>query len=106
MYSIDVYIRTDNQGIRNAVKAILPGESDPRVNVYDYRWSEGKDEFGVEVLNIMIRFDLKDDRDSILNSLRGLEGVINACDEGSYIRPHLCGGNNEPCIIEEGGVYK
>lgn len=106
MYSIDVYIRTNNQGLRTAVKNILPRKEDPKVNPYEYRWNEGKDEWGIETLNIMIRFDSKDDRDDLLNSLKGLNGVINACESGSYVRPHLCGGDAVPCTIEDGGVFK
>jgi hypothetical protein len=106
MYSIDCYIRTNNQGIRTAVTAILPDKNDPRVNIYDYRLKEDVDEEGVGFLHAMIRFDLKSDRDSILNSIKGLNGVINACEDGSFVRPHICGGDDEPCVIEDGGVYK
>lgn len=106
MYSIDVYIRTNNPGVRNAVKALLPTEDDPKVNPYDYRWNEGADEEGIETLNSMIRFNLKDDRDDLLNSIKGLNGVINACEPGSFVRPHLCHGDDAPCTIEDGGVYK
>lgn len=107
MYSIDIYIRTNNQGIRNAVKAILPHENDPRVNPYQYTLDEEFEDIdGVMVLNAMIRFDLETDRDEVLNSAKGLNGVINACEKGSHVRPHKCNGDDAPCVIQEGGVYK
>jgi hypothetical protein len=106
MYSIDVCIKTNKPGIRTTVRAILLDKNDPKVNPYDYQLSEGLDEFGIMVLKAMIRFDSKDDRDEVLINAKGIEGVINACEDGSYVRPHLCGGDDAPCTIEEGGIYK
>lgn len=106
MYSIDCLITTDNDGIRNAVNQLLPTVNDPKVNIYDYQNKEGVNSDGVAFLMCKIRFNVKSDRDGILNSIKGLTGVVNACDMPSYVRPHVCGGDSVPCTIEDGGIYK
>jgi hypothetical protein len=107
MWSIGIQITTDNEGIRTAVKNLIPAEDDPKVNTYDYRYDpDDAAEDGTKQIRCEIRFDVKADRDDVLNSLKGLAGVINACETPSYVRPHLCNGDDAPCTIEEGGVYK
>jgi hypothetical protein len=107
MYSIGICITTDNPGIRTAVINLLPAVDNPKVNTYDYRYeANGFSLDGTKQITCEIRFNVKEDRDQCMDNLKGLTGVITACDTPSYIRPHVCGGNASPCVVEEGGVYK
>lgn len=107
MWSIGIQITTDNPGIRTAVENLIPAEDDPNVNAYDYRYNpDGFAEDGTKQITCEIRFNVKEDRDNVMDGLKGLSGVITACDSPSYIRPHRCWGDVAPCTIEEGGVYK
>jgi hypothetical protein len=105
MWSLGCLITTNNQGTINAVKQILPSEGDPNVNIYDYYIDEGTKD-GFDYLRCEIRFDLKPHRDDVLASIKGLSGIINACESPSYVRPHKCNGDSSGCGPEEGGIYK
>lgn len=96
-YSLDCFIKTDNDGIRNAVKQLIPDVNDARVWNGEYVYSEFEDiKDGIMVFNCIVRFHVKPDRDSITNSVKGLAGVINACEAGSSIREHKCYHDETP----------
>lgn len=88
-YSLDCYIKTNNQGIRNAVKQLIPSIEDNRIwdGEYDYKEYEEEE---VSVFSCMVRFNVKADRNAIINSVRGLAGVIHSCEVGSFVREHKC----------------
>lgn len=94
-YSLDCYIKTNNQGIRNAVKQLVPSIEDSRVwnGQYDYKETE---EEGVAVFSCMVRFNTKADRDGVTNSVRGLAGVIHNLESGSFVREHKCYHDETP----------
>lgn len=103
-YSLDCYIRTNNQGIRNAVKHLIPGIDDSRVwdGQYDFDEFEGIED-GIMVFACMVRFNVEADRTSIVASVKGLAGIINACEIGSFVREHKCYHDEEEskrCEIE------
>ena len=85
LYSLDCYIRTNNDGIRNAVKQLIPSIDDSRVWDGEYDYNNGANE-GIEIFNCSVRFYTEVDRDSITASVKGLAGVINACENGSYVQ--------------------
>ena len=88
-YSLQCCIKTDNNGIRNAVKQIIPDENDSRIWDSQYSCVDTMDEDG-KVFICNISFHVKSERDGIINSIKGLEGVINACEIGSYVREYKC----------------
>jgi len=99
MYSIDGYIVCNNQGVLNAVQAILPNELDPRIDG-EFIYSEFTDEDGNNVLNFIIRFKPvnKADRDSLFASLNGIDGLFHKCEAGSFYGYHTCGNYEDPPV--------
>ena len=99
-YSIKVHINSDNQGILTAVKNVIPTTDDPIVAPNGLNIQEG-DFFGVGYFMADIQFNKALDRDEVLQTIKGLEGVINGCLSGSkvvgYIKKH---GEGLPCEIE------
>ena len=92
-YSIKVHINSDNQGILNAVKNVIPAIDDPIVNPEHYNIQEGiLSPFDFNFFMADIQFNEKIDRDAVLQSIKGLSGIINACLSGSqvigYIHKH------------------
>ena len=101
-YSLDCYIRTNNNGIRNAVKQLIPDKNDSRVWDGEYQCDEIEDE-GVTAFVCKVRFNLESDRASVVASVKGLAGVINACEDGSFVREHKCYHDEtptRPCVVE------
>lgn len=103
-YSLDCHIKTDNEGLRNAVKQVIPSKDDPRVFGEAYDFSETKDPVdGITIFSCSVRFHLEADRNGITNSVKGLAGIIQACEDGSFIREHKCFHDEEiprPCEEE------
>lgn len=96
-YSLDCYIKTNNQGIRNAVKQLIPSIEDDRVWSGQYSYNETVDPFdGISIFSCSIRFNLEADRNGIINSIKGLAGVINSCEVGSFVREHKCYHDETP----------
>lgn len=87
-YSLNCYIRTNNDGIRNAVKQLIPDINNPLVWDGEYDFNEFVDEDEISVFNCSVRFHTKADRDDITASVKGLAGVINACEGGSFVREY------------------
>ena len=85
-YSINFYIKTDKNGIRDAVKQLIPDVDDSRVWNGKSITSDAPDEDGVMVFKGSVCFDTKSGRDGVLNSIKGLAGVIHACESGSFVR--------------------
>lgn len=96
-YSLDCYIKTNNAGIRNAVKQVIPAIDDSRVwdKEYDFHEFEDSDD-GIMVFNCMVRFNIESERNDITASVKGLAGIINACEEGSFVREHECYHDESP----------
>ena len=86
-YSIQTYIKTDNDGIRNAVQQLIPSKDDPRIWDVAYTCIDTINEDG-KVLVINTAFYVKSERDGVVASMKGLAGVINACELGSYIKEY------------------
>ena len=96
-YSLDCHIKTNNAGLRNAVKQVLPSIDDTRVWGGAYDFSEFEDPFdGVIIFSCSIRFHLEADRRGVTNSVKGLTGIIQACEDGSYVREHKCYHDETP----------
>ena len=90
-YSIKVHINSDNQGILNAVKNVIPSIDDPVIATDGLNIQEG-DILGVNYFMADIQFNEEVDRDIALQSIKGLDGIINGCLSGSkvigYIQKH------------------
>jgi hypothetical protein len=106
-YSIQACIKTSNQGRRNAVKQLIPSPDDSRIWDIGYTCVDTVDEDG-EVLIINASFHIKSERDGVVASMNGLDGVIQGCDFGSYIRKYktwhdeaVNGVPPRPCEQEE-----
>ena len=99
-YSIKIHINSDNQGILNAIKNVIPSIDDPVVAMDGLNIQEG-DLFGVSYFMADIQFKEEVDRDAALITIKALDGVINACLSGSkvigYIQNH---GEGLPCEQE------
>lgn len=83
--SIQAYIKTANDGRRNAVMQVLPNADDSRIWNVGYVLIDTVDEDG-KVLVINISFNVESDRNGVYNSMKGLEGIIQGCEFGSFIR--------------------
>jgi len=98
-YSLDCHIKTDNAGLRNAVKQVIPSIEDSRVWDGSYTFDEFEDPFDLEgtmVFSCSVRFHLEADRNGITNSVKGLDGIIQACEDGSFVREHKCYHDETP----------
>lgn len=111
IYEIQGHIKTDNNGIRTAVSAILPAVDDPKFHDglgADYRYIDTVDEeSGIKVIIFRYVYTLEVDRENLLSSLKGLAGVINGCEAGSFIKPIGCNHDTNPptrCEVQVGGV--
>jgi hypothetical protein len=104
-YELQIRAKTNNSGIRTAVKAQLPSEGDPRfataqLDLYSFR--DGVDDAdGIKVIEARYLYTLESDATALLNSLKGLAGVINSCEDGSYITPFKNNHLENPSIISE-----
>lgn len=104
--SIKIHINSNNQGILNAVKNIIPAIDDPIVNPKYYNIQEGiLSPFDFQFFMADIQFNDEIDRDAILQSIKGLDGVIHSCLPGSeiigYINKHDEGFSCEQETISE-----
>lgn len=104
-YSLDIKLITNNAGIRNAVKNILPSDSDPKIWPDEYIVTESEEENGDKFVYATLPFHDKTERDNFRADLKGLGGVIHACLSGSYIRRLILVGHEEgetgKCIPED-----
>ena len=103
IYSLDLYIMTDNSGLRNAVKAVLPASNHATVWETEYEVVEGTNFDGNDFLRAEIRFNTSGDRTAVCNSVKGLVGIVDACEVGSYVREHRCYHDEippKPCEVE------
>jgi hypothetical protein len=105
-YSLDCYIKTGNLGIRNAVKQLIPDENDPRIWDAQHIKKDIIAEDEIPVFVCMVRFHAKSDRAGVVASIKGLSGIIHACEISSFVRElktwHDEDINNPPrhCEIE------
>lgn len=112
IYEIQGRIKTDNTGLRTAVLNLLPSSDDPQFHGglgADYTFDDGVDEDGTKVISFRYIYTLETERESLLSSLKGLSGMINACEEGSFIKPIGCNHDTNPptsCEVQVGGVNK
>lgn len=95
-YSLDCHIITNNSGIRNAVKQLIPSINDPRVWGGEYKFKEDLNEDGIMVFHCMVRLYTEDDRNGVLSSVKGLTGIIHACEKGSVVKGHKCFHDETP----------
>jgi hypothetical protein len=84
-YSIQAYIKTSIQGLGNAVKQLIPSPDDSRIWDTGYACVDTVDEGG-PVFIINISFHVESDRHGVYDSIKALDGVIQGCDIGSYVR--------------------
>ena len=97
-YLLQVNATTSNQGLINAIVRQLPDIDD--VDIYNdgyyvtygseednkaYNESLGLPYIGLHSVKGYIKFYSDNDRLGIVTSLRGLQGIINSCESGSYI---------------------
>ncbi|MCK5615444.1 hypothetical protein KAR91_76985 [Candidatus Pacearchaeota archaeon] len=85
IFDIYITISTDNQGILNAIKNVLPLRESSKVWPDEYNIVETENSISGE-----IKFYDIAERIGFLNSLKGLHGVISQCDAGSIIKTHEC----------------
>lgn len=86
-YSIQAHIKTDNNGVRNSVKELCVDPDDSRICDVEYECIDTVDEDG-KVLILNMTFHLESDRDGVTSAMKGLAGVINACELGSFIKEY------------------
>ena len=102
-YSLGLYIVTNNTGKLIAVRNLLPLKEDGRIWPDEYKLVEGKTDEDNDYLLAEIRFNTIEERAGILNSVKGIEGVLHQCLAGSFIRQHKCYHDEEDskkCEVE------
>lgn len=90
LYSLDLHIINNKYGILNAIKNLLPNNTDSRVWPNQYTLNESVTDNGDKYISVSIRFYDINERSGVLNSVKGVQGVLRQCLSGSYIRTHLC----------------
>lgn len=95
-YSLDCHIITNNNGIRNAVKQLIPSIDDSRIWGEEYEYYEKPNEDGVMIFSCRIRFHIKTERSAITSSVHGLQGILMACENESFVREHKCFHDETP----------
>lgn len=102
-YSLGIHIVINNSGKLTAIKNLLPLRGDGRIWPDEYELFEGEDDDGNDYLLAEIRFNNIEERTGILNSIKGIEGMLHQCLPGSFIRQHKCYHDEEDggkCEIE------
>ena len=88
-YSLQCYIKTPTAGIRNAVQQLIPSIDDNRVWNGEYSSITIQDPAdNITIFICDVRFNVESDRNNLTTSVKGLAGVINACEEGSFVREY------------------
>ena len=96
IFSLDIWIKTTNQSMIDAIENILPVSTDDRVNPQYHELKQTIDQFdGLPVLAGMIRFNDDNDRQDVFNSMIDVDGIFTGCEIGSYIKFHDCNLPNE-----------
>lgn len=96
-YSLLCVIKTDNNGRRNAVQQVLPDIDDSRIWNVEYENVDTVDhDDGIKVLIINISFHVESDRNGVFNSVKGIEGIIQGCEFGSYMKEIKCYHDETP----------
>ena len=84
--AIKIHINSDNQGLLNAVKNVIPAINSPIVDPEGYNIQEGiLIPFDFSFFMADIQFKEEIDRDTVLQNIKGLNGIINGCLSGSKI---------------------
>jgi hypothetical protein len=84
--SIKIHINSNNQGLVNAIRNVIPAKDDPMVDAEGYNIQEGPlSPFDYNFFMADIQFKEEIDRDTVLKNIKGLDGVIHACLPGSQI---------------------
>ena len=102
-YSLGLHIVLNNTGKLAAVKNLLPLKEDNNVWPDEYKLVEGKDDDDNDYLLVEIRFNNIEERSGVLNSIKGIEGILHQCLPGSFIRQHKCYHDEEDsrkCEVE------
>lgn len=94
--AIKIHINSKNQGLLNAVKNLISAIDDSIIDSDNYNIQEGiLSPFDYNFFMADIQFIDEVDRDTVLDSIKGLNGIINACLPGSqvigYIHKHAEG---------------
>lgn len=87
-----------NQGIRNAVTNILPLKGDNKLwqgnqynsDVDEYELGEAYNIDNQLALFFKLPFNIEAERDNQYNALKAVSGLLNNCEDGSYIWLVLC----------------
>lgn len=92
-HNIDGFIIA-NRGIRNAVMALFNGIDNSHLWDVEYSLGEidGDDvifDKNKTAIVFHICFNAENDRDNVLASFHGLDGMLNNCETGSYYRKVL-----------------
>ena len=85
IFDLYIDISTDNQGILNAIKNILPLRESNKVWPDEHNIIETDNSIVGE-----IKFYDIAERVGFLNNLKGLQGVISQCGQGSIVKTHEC----------------
>lgn len=89
VYCVMVNAKTSNGGLKTAIEAVLVAKAHASVWPGDYvvnRWTDFMEEEG---LSIVIRFHAKASRDAQSVAIKGVAGVLTACDDGSFLREYI-----------------
>ncbi len=102
-YSLDLFLKAETKEILDQAISNLPPSTDSAVWEVQYDLASA---FFSEIENswvalAMVRFYQEPDRDSYFDLVSNLQGVLDTCLPGSYLRKHLCFNKEEmPCEVE------
>jgi hypothetical protein len=86
LHSIYLYIISNNAGRLNAVKNLIPANGSAGIWADGYVLRREKDDMGINnVLIVNIDFHDEIDMTGLWNRIKGIDGVIRGCLDGSYM---------------------
>jgi hypothetical protein len=101
-YSIKIHINSNNQGLLNSVKNIIPSSDDPIIEPGEYNVQEGiLKPFDFNFFMVDMQFKEKINRDIALQNIKGLTGIINSCLSGSKIVGYIQNHNDSLSCDQE-----
>ena len=88
---IGLYIKSNNQGLLNAVENAIPSRFDNRLwNTKQYNLSRYFDLDGIEVVCASLFFNDFNERASFKAGLGGINGFLHAALPGSFLKMSKC----------------
>ena len=91
LYSLDIYIVTDNENIITAIKNKIPEKLSAQVWEFDYMKQAGLTDDGFKFISGEIKFKNEADRQVAFNWIKNKKDqVIDSLEDDSFLQLHNC----------------